>query len=1630
MNVSQGGPERHLPVTVMRDFVPGFVEGLLCSIDAPKSAAGLIPALQGLIIALDSFAKGCSKPELDTLIADINHLRERLSREDVASQIRTIPDIRSVGLSYRLLIDVASANVDKNICQLLGAIFMQQIFLRQPLARYRAESLYLLAISDPRHHRRSFEDANVLDEEVITKVCAQHHRKAVQELAPWLIAAIRGVCDRPIPSSGRTALSARMRGPITEESVADEADAVIESESEEYEVGSLVVWLFGRTRKGTMAGSAGLDHWNNLSPIELKRVTERLRAVFVSTGHDHERLAACAVLSLATSLPIKKLLRIPLTPNEDIWIDLHRGAVVWNLSWLMLREPVAGKIEANGYRPSQYVHLPLPRLAIDVLLQAQCQSGTLADALFGNVPVDRVATKFGDFLRGICHDEEGRPPYSARFSCSLGSAIDHVTGDWLAAAYAALDFRFFAASEPYYLCLPAERLFDSLAKTYSWLGLGSVSQFSSDQYIGSPLVPRPDVFEPAIRQLIADLGELRRMRMHEIPLEECLTNFNRRAVLTAAIFVSLTADRGTAMERRTIAALYGHPDIAIIFDKETESSVERPIPVTKGMRNLLDAYLHDLRELATRLQTVGHATTATHLFGIAELTRPSSPTFVACRCVANQVRLAPVRSADINNLLATHGMARNAGRHYLLSKLAAPQYPAYLRRALSGHAGKAAGAFHRTAGLAPIEVLDELRVLLTETDAACGLSDSCGSTAQRPTLQKTHIPVLVPSRMGQLKDQGIEAFVRRDGRNVGRESRRFALSSSLAYAHACSLRHQLLNHRGPLSAPGALLLSLILIECESDADACILKWQAMVNRQMVLLGKTIWGEILLPGGRRRVFAPLLPTQMMLKELLDNGEVYAFEDARTELATWVRKSAPRIKWPNDESAVLDVVLKLALHLSKFELPPWLISAESATLQSSSIALTALARRAGMRPLHSTASTSPYKQRRYGVKQYGTIRSVLRHLNHLSNRRLRHGEDAARKRELLSRLQRMQGAQSVLLPMTHGVIEYLIAECGHLPDNRDPIVTGTMANYLGVLADALEKRVLLHPMEMSHDDWKELLDELKRIAKDRQREWDPSPLRRFARYWRGRGASVPNDIFHDQGSAPDESVLQVPWSAASFFVWQHEFEAITHMVLQGIPRGSLDHEVVTAFLSLLGTAPQRAAETHYLRLEDFDHQLRQIAVTSSGFAHLKSGECTRRIITLPEVVADQLSALQQRLRAASPSREYFFFDGRQPMDDERFLSMVSRVAMALRTVTGDENVRRHSLRGVAECGLLVGNADAFINCVLHDGQWETQEPSRSARRIETWRHVVRVAAQAGHHPLTAVSTYLTIWPILARRYRNKILDVLWPGESLAKAGGVSPSNLRVIKHRAVKNKIGALVLWRRLASALPLESLAPAKIPLGETKVLTTEDFAPVATNTRPPVLAERIWCLAMLAVGERAQAISDRFGINLDENDQRLLEGGLSKYIPNQRVNRDFLKILIQHGLDIANRFEERADLGQLRAANSAIRAAERIRPATDTEIIDAMKAVLAVLPANWRVAVLPECEGLSNNVLPVLRSLDQNLFIKEPSRSELTRYRFSVAAPNASNISPRSLGAGTRVLSLLLSIACEILQSKFTTGAK
>jgi len=221
----------------------------------------------------------------------------------------------------------------------------------------------------------------------------------------------------------------------------DPEDNRVKTSDEDENPKSLVRWAIAETTKGTHRRDrlGAISGWNHLHPEALRPVVRSLLRDFDSPDLDLRKFAVLALCCLHTGLPSRLAVQMPLERNDDLALDLDRGALVWNLRAILgSKHSYAARSEAD------LIAMRLDTRVLEDLrqLRGKCPAAiTLGDLLAvpaaGDLRRDWL-TCYRAYLR--LHGENIRPPYDLRFASSLGRAYLHVTKSDVWPAFLALDF--------------------------------------------------------------------------------------------------------------------------------------------------------------------------------------------------------------------------------------------------------------------------------------------------------------------------------------------------------------------------------------------------------------------------------------------------------------------------------------------------------------------------------------------------------------------------------------------------------------------------------------------------------------------------------------------------------------------------------------------------------------------------------------------------------------------------------------------------------------------------------------------------------------------------------------------------------------------------------------------------------------------------------------------------------------------------------------------------------------------------------------------------------------------------------------------------------------------------------------
>jgi hypothetical protein len=232
---------------------------------------------------------------------------------------------------------------------------------------------------------------------------------------------------------------------------------------------SLLGWILKTAAYAGYRSHYGIPGlYGTLPPEELRQTCISLMST-MATGTLVERTnVAVAEVSLKSSLPPKLALDIPLASNGDLWLDLQRGAVVWNYRAVV---DAPSKRDPANVCP---VHIYLSDSTAEHLQRIDADN-RVARSLGELLPLGSKAarstwlTDYGLFLRR--HGDDVYKAYSARFANSYHGVFHERHHGPVFAAFLSLDFAAIPPGLLHYPNIPDGRLAECQRDVDAYLGL-------------------------------------------------------------------------------------------------------------------------------------------------------------------------------------------------------------------------------------------------------------------------------------------------------------------------------------------------------------------------------------------------------------------------------------------------------------------------------------------------------------------------------------------------------------------------------------------------------------------------------------------------------------------------------------------------------------------------------------------------------------------------------------------------------------------------------------------------------------------------------------------------------------------------------------------------------------------------------------------------------------------------------------------------------------------------------------------------------------------------------------------------------------------------------------------------------
>jgi len=635
------------------------------TIHCPAAGQGFLVAFGLAIDSLEALSQAWVQNSIDIsqVVQAVKNARACLiASTTLPSVVRSLPDLKPLPKNYALWhssVDKARSNSDaRRVRQALGLTLLWHMGKGEEIGESISDALKILVDCGARrrHHSQFWKDIIPLikpESTVLEGLSKEVRHDPVVKLLRTL-AGYAVTCGVPVSSSIRypdensdaeLGSDAQTSGERSEDR--DSPYETHEPEEDVLEEGSPIIrWQASRATRASWPHVLGLENWDIFSPPLLKAALAHIPGSF--GNHDVSAYAILSAVSLVSALPARLALTLPITQNDDIWVDIGSAHVCWHMAQLVPRTATPEKIWAGSHQPSQIVRLPLPKLVAAALNDNHKNrepSGNLLAFLFGNdAQTPDVLREYGRFLRSGGATSDTPASYSARIAYSFGAVVRQVSGNQVLAALASLDLRFSAPAEIDYLCIHENAIAKAVSEAFAYLGFGECVETTDPEYVGSPLCPKPEIVRKSLQQIRDEMSSIVGRVTPRMPISRFVKEFNRLSELSAKAFVILSAHRGSKLERSNFTSLYSSTEYLQLNDKLTHNNSTRIIPKISSVKSLLNGHLAALRSLAKRLAKE-HPATADKINKILNLEKPFLPEVRRFKsCPRNQVSSVKAQS--------------------------------------------------------------------------------------------------------------------------------------------------------------------------------------------------------------------------------------------------------------------------------------------------------------------------------------------------------------------------------------------------------------------------------------------------------------------------------------------------------------------------------------------------------------------------------------------------------------------------------------------------------------------------------------------------------------------------------------------------------------------------------------------------------------------------------------------------------------------------------------------------------------------------------------------------------------------------------------------------------------------------
>lgn len=1116
------------------------------------------------------------------------------------------------------------------------------------------------------------------------------------------------------------------------------------------------------------AEKLGLPHRDRLLVNDLAPITKQLFDLAETGTPKQIASAVFATTSLATGCPDSTCLKLPFDRTKyNIWLELDRGAWAWDFA--VYREKELGE---PGHSDVEPVYCPLPDFVVRHLTKAKTLNpdasnlGDLIETLGGAV---WELDEYRLFLNNLGHPSH--PPLRARFARSLAPVVLEVTQSDMTTA---LSCGFFETSAPgalYYFGPTYQLIAERCTAVFERLSLGPIStQYVRAGRAGCQKILEIEELKAGWERLCADIGLAQKVCRASNGLEETLSSCNALLSLLGSAFVVQTAHRGTRLECLNAGALFAHPDVIIINDKDDEKGRSQPrmVPKTAVVKKILLAAA-ECHLWASRAQFA--------MSGKSVHLKVSEPVFVVWRITAGIVSSSCIQTAVLSNYASNYfNSAVNFARSAWVTYLDHFGCDRWLIRSLTGHTRDITRLHGPHIDIPPLVVAARLAKEMNRVgECMFGNLDIAADTTTYPVLEQVHFRRVSEKKVlyGPVPDP------------------KTLLSPPDSET---LLEHQLVEQirsflvLGKISAPHYVLaaLHLVFIDQVPDRDLCI---EAVTNKEKVLrqFGNR-WGVKWI---RNHFVEPSwIPIQPSTKVFLERitGAVPSGPQIIAELCSAVRNSG-MTGLPKSPELCWQVITSAAESFRRLTFPPSICAVSDLAVPAPALSELSMRRLSGEELSHTVSTVTPRAGPTRGGKKDEDLQHLVGTLNKFSSTTERLGEKQARAAQCLNGL---DDASIVWSPLVGWLSDWVVDELRRTRARHDGCYQiSSISTYLSTLTTAQKQLDAQDdPRDWEDTDWSSWVSAINvccggiESPEDQKengllQERAKDALAALARSLRRRREYVPaflsallgvvDKTIYPRGSASSCLIAPKDIDRSSEILWHRHSEYPGNFYLSKI------REVVSV------AVPVRAADVSSLTTKCLTPG-GGLVIERVGYNQHKSSAAIRVVqlsVRDEKIIREHLLKLDEFFGP----RELLVRGDGSPAPGVRDLHLSIGWNNALKDATGDPKARPHSVRAATLQEIAWPGWQAQAAQMLA-GDLSTFQCREWAQVLEKdWTRLSRAASMAGQADLrSALGNYLAGWPLVYSILASATLADLSPGPGLLNQLDLNPESLRQARSRS--------------------------------------------------------------------------------------------------------------------------------------------------------------------------------------------------------------------------------------------------------